>query len=110
MKLQLARIVDPITFTDEKVSVTRTITAILNPTACFPNVMYAISEVFPGCTNFEYKLIKSLANDPLQLLHTDFDAVHLIRKRNINLDSFTTLPSLQCSLIPLTHQHKQGAS
>jgi hypothetical protein len=85
--LRLARTVDPITFTDETAPVTRTMAAILNPVACFHNVLSAMNQVFPGCTHFKYKLIKSLANDPPQLLHTDFDT-HLIFKKIINLDSF----------------------
>jgi hypothetical protein len=85
--LRLTRTVDPITFTDEKAAITRTMTAILNPTACFSNVITAMKQVFPGCTNFKYKLIESLANDPPQLLHTDFDT-NLIYKKITSLDSF----------------------
>jgi hypothetical protein len=66
-KLQLARVVDPMTVTDEISPVTRTMTANCNPPSCFPNVLNAISEAFLGCTNFKYKIIKSLANDPPQL-------------------------------------------
>ena len=86
--LKLNRVVDPITFTDEKAAITRTMTAITNPTKCFLNVLTAMNQVFPGCTNFKYKLINSLANDPPQLLHTDFDTTRLIFKKITNLDSF----------------------
>jgi hypothetical protein len=86
--LKLNRVVDPITFTDEKAAITRTMTAITNPTKCFSNVLTAMNQVFPGCTHFKYKLINSFANDPPQLLHTDFDTTHLIFKKITNLDSF----------------------
>ena len=85
--LKLTKKVDPITFTDETAPTTRTMTAIMNPVSCFSNVLSAMNQVFPGCTNFKYKLIKSFANDPPQLLHTDFDT-QLIFKKIINLDSF----------------------
>ena len=101
--LKLTRVADPITFTDEKAAITRTMTAITNPTKCFLNVLTAMNQVFPGCTNFKYKLINSLANDPPQRLHTDFDTTHLIFKKITNLDSFhySAIIALQPNASPI---------
>jgi hypothetical protein len=64
----------------------RTMREIENPTKHIANILKATSIVFPRCTNISVKMVKSLANDPPQLTHTDYD-VTLINKRVPTLDA-----------------------
>ena len=73
--------------TNSNIPVTRRMKLVPNPELYIPNVLTALSTVFPGCNSTLVKVITSQRGDKEQLLHTDFDLKYII-SRVFNLDSF----------------------
>lgn len=96
---------DPINFTNSNIPVTRRMKLAPNPELYIPNVLTALSTVFPGCNSTLVKVITSQRGDKEQLLHTDFDLKYII-SRVFNLDSFHY--SAIIALQPDTHLLVRG--
>lgn len=64
---------EPINFHQDKNSKTRMMQAVKNPEEILPDVLTALKIVFSKCVHVVVKLITSVAGDPQQALHRDFD-------------------------------------
>ena len=91
--------------TNSNIPVTRRMKLVPNPELYIPNVLTALSTVFPGCNSTLVKVITSQRGDKEQLLHTDFDLKYII-SRVFNLDSFHY--SAIIALQPDTHLLVRG--